>query len=129
VFRKHLDLSMLKDAGEADVDARSPSEDYLEELRDQRWDTLPTLSAKVENLNRRMRRLETKPEDWKGKAKRVARIIATGVIVAGSAAGGIGEVVKNYRLQTVPSAEQPPSLNKFASTALDRVPNPDAGTR
>lgn len=118
---------MLKDAADADVEAAVPSEEFLEEWRDQRWDTLPTVAAKVENLNRRLRRMEGKPS-VEAKAKKVAKYIAAAAVVAGAAMGPVERFVSMYRMHDTPTAEQARGTS-YPSIATDRVPRPDGGAK
>lgn len=120
-WRRHNtkgDFTRIKDAQTEDLGTVGPGAEYWEEIR---WSNLPDGDAKVEDLNRRLRKLEA-PSALRLWAKR----IVTGTIAIGSAVGGVGEVIRNYRLNHPIPAQTAPGSNS-ASLATDRVPEPDAG--
>ena len=123
IWKKPLDLSMLRHAGDEQVDALAPDPQLLEELRDARWDGLPTVAAKVENLNRRVRRLETKPDGIEERAKRWAKWIAALAVIAGAVSGPIEKFIGYWKLHGE-DASRPPSAERLT---VDRVQHPDGG--
>lgn len=119
-WRRHNtkgDFTRIKDAQTEDLGTVGPGPEYWEEIR---WHNLPDGDAKVEDLNRRLRKLEA-PSALRLWAKR----IITGTIAVGSAVGGVGEVIRNYRLQH-PIPAQTAQGSNSASLTIDRVPKPDA---
>lgn len=122
-WRRHNtkgDFSRIKEAQTEDLGTVGPGPEYWEEIR---WNNLPDGDAKIEDLNRRLRKFEAP-----SRIKLVAKRLVQAILVIGSAAGGVGEVVRNYRLNHPIPAERPRDPNpESASLAIDRKDRPDAG--